>query len=526
MRRGTAVCLILIVLLLVSFFSIETLFEAADSSCSSEFSVATEPVDELSWTPGEPFPIVDGRIIFPPSTPALTSYDTHWYAGGIYPAPFADQNARTISTTIMIPPASSLPDEFCYVLLSAFDSNGSYNQIGFSSYYGTWGLTYSWTSGPPHNPTYNFNANAMNLSIGVTYTFDITTQAGISCFAAYQSSNLVWSLDAPTGGNYLILSNYYTPGRRAREPYNYASYEEVYQISTLGGAPAFNFHFCNNYWISLAGNHNPATWTSWYSSDAPYEIPNDVNVVISGDSILIDNGAPLPSTNLIGNSGFESLLQGWSVSEGTASYVSDITNSHIGQYCTKGQELGEYSLGRLYQDVTKLATVGKKYKIGGWIRTSSVTSLTPPLGVVIALDYVNAKGWTYAGGYVKEVGNVLGTTGWIYYESAVFTLPPMPTDAVALWFLFDFNNAKGMAWFDDVFLAEIDEPLLSNGYVTPISGDTSTVFSYYVTYHGGLAPLRKDLYIDDRPPVTMELDSGSIDRYKSTLTLLDTATSL
>jgi hypothetical protein len=218
--------------------------------------------------------------------------------------------------------------------------------------------------------------------------------------------------------------------------------------------------------------------------------------------------------NLLKNSGFEFLLQDWSVSEGTATYLPTTANPHIGSYCAKGQELGEYSLGRLYQDITKLVSPGKKYKIGGWIKTSGVTSLTPPLGVVIALDYVDAEGWTPLRGYVEEIGNVLGTTDWTYYESSVFTLPPMPSDAVALWFLFDFNNGKGVAWFDGVFLIETGKeiPTLSNGYVTPVSGDTSTLFSYNVTYYdsAGIPPARKELYIDSRAaPETMELDSGS-----------------
>jgi hypothetical protein len=65
---------------------------------------------------------------------------------------------------------------------------------------------------------------------------------------------------------------------------------------------------------------------------------------------------------------------------------------------------------------------------------------------------------------------------------------------------------------------------LSNGYVTPTSGDTSTLFSYYVTYYdsAGIAPALKELYIDERmPPETMELDSGSTSNgvYTCTLTL-------
>jgi hypothetical protein len=65
-------------------------------------------------------------------------------------------------------------------MLSAFDNNGSYDQIGFDTYYnGVWGLTYTWTTGPldglQYYPVENYN-DQMNLSMGSTYTVSITVQ--------------------------------------------------------------------------------------------------------------------------------------------------------------------------------------------------------------------------------------------------------------------------------------------------------------------------------------------------------------
>ncbi len=150
------------------------------------------------------------------------------------------------------------------------------------------------------------------------------------------------------------------------------------------------------------------------------------------------------------NPGFEQRLNGWSTSSGTATYTADQGNPYSGSYCAKGEESDEGSLGRLYQDVTALVSPGKQYRISGWIKTEAVVGY-----VVIALDYVGETGWSPADGYVKEIGYVTGTTGWTYYESEVFTLPPMPADCVAAWFLFDFNAGKGIAWWDDVQLHEI-----------------------------------------------------------------------
>ena len=154
--------------------------------------------------------------------------------------------------------------------------------------------------------------------------------------------------------------------------------------------------------------------------------------------------------NLIQNPGFEDQLAFWSVSAGYATYSADDIDPVNGSYSAKGVEIYTGSLGRLYQDVTGIAASGKRYKISGWIKTQDVVGY-----VVIALNYVNDYGVTPADGYVKEIGYVTGSTDWAYYESDVFILPPMPSNASAIWFLFDFNNGKGTAWWDDISLIEI-----------------------------------------------------------------------
>lgn len=149
-----------------------------------------------------------------------------------------------------------------------------------------------------------------------------------------------------------------------------------------------------------------------------------------------------------GDPGFEGGPTGWFVSEGTATYTLDTSNPHSGSFCAKGVEVNAGSLGRLYQDVTGRFIPGGKYVISGWIKTQN----SQGQGVVVALDYVGSNGWTPGDGFVMEIGHVLGTSGWTFYQSAPFTLPPMPSDATALWFLTDFNAGTGTAWFDDLSL--------------------------------------------------------------------------
>ena len=161
--------------------------------------------------------------------------------------------------------------------------------------------------------------------------------------------------------------------------------------------------------------------------------------------------------NLLVNPGFEHEvpLYSWTTSSGTATYSGDyVTYPHSGYSSCKGVENTTGSLGRLYQDVTGVTSPGNQYQISGWIMAGTVTG-----SVVIALDYVGADGSTPADGYVMEIGRVTGATeGWEFFHSDVFTLPPMPSDAQALWFLFDFNNGAGTAWWDDVSLILVASP--------------------------------------------------------------------
>lgn len=160
--------------------------------------------------------------------------------------------------------------------------------------------------------------------------------------------------------------------------------------------------------------------------------------------------------NLLTNPGFEYGLAGWSTSAGTAVYSADSSTFVSGHYSCKGVKSSTESLGRLYQDVTGITSPGNQYQISGWIKTNVTTEED---AVVIGLDYVASGGWTPEDGYIMEIGYVTGTQGWTFFQSELFTLPSMPTDAQALWFLLDFNNAVGTAWWDNVSLALVTYPV-------------------------------------------------------------------
>ena len=267
------------------------------------------------------------------------------------------------------------------------------------------------------------------------------------------------------------------------------------QSQTLSGIPNLTIDATNN---GEAGLPDVVTIAHAYPSPGNYTVteqttqsaagqdPNHAGDLI-GVFVFVPGTAPVPSgTNLLINPGFENGLNGWSTSAGTAVYSRDLSTIHSGSSSLEGIETNTKSLGRLYQDITHITTPGNQYQISGWIKTSNVVG-----NAVIALDYVGAGGWTPVDGYVKEIGEVTGTQGWAFFQSSVFTLPTMPSDADALWFLFDFNNGSGTAWWDDVSLVCLSgaSPTSPATATTITSSSSASVDGQSVTFTVTVSPI-------------------------------------
>jgi hypothetical protein len=132
--------------LIFVFFLLQTSFLSVNAFGSNE--TFAESGYDYCWSFGDSFPMADGHCIFPPFIPlsAVSPNEPLWYAGSQCTWN-TSRSAQTVGVTLTTPNSAPRSDEFYYVLLSVFDSAGSYDQIGFSNNHGSWGITNSWTTG-------------------------------------------------------------------------------------------------------------------------------------------------------------------------------------------------------------------------------------------------------------------------------------------------------------------------------------------------------------------------------------------
>lgn len=172
-------------------------------------------------------------------------------------------------------------------------------------------------------------------------------------------------------------------------------------------------------------------------------------MVIRAAAVLLALGS-VACANVLQNPGFESGLDAWQTSAGSAVYTSDPSMPRSGLASVRGVEPNSGSLGRLFQDLTSLLVVGEQYTISGWIKTQDVAGGG---GASFGLHYVNANWATPADGHVKLLGLVTGSRDWTFFQSSSFTLPAMPPSSSSLCFALDFSASSGTAWFDDLDLS-------------------------------------------------------------------------
>ena len=207
-------------------------------------------------------------------------YPGHYWAGAYY--------TGTSTTSTMVQVTLKVPDDFpeggndepgnpggvWYVaLLSVFDSNNSYDQLGFVSWYGQWQVVYSTTSGCS---IYYSEYPGQQLVRGQTYVFEMTISSGIVHFSVTiaNTADTVFSTDVTTGGTDFVLQSFYPA---CSDVYDFTDYEEV--MDTTGPFVPYDFFFTNNEASPyLDGGTEVAAWGVMSSASPP---PSGVNVFLN-----------------------------------------------------------------------------------------------------------------------------------------------------------------------------------------------------------------------------------------------------
>lgn len=221
---------------------------------------------------------------YPIPVGAPPSYNGHFYAGVVYTGP--SSNATEIQTTLFVPDDQPQPGDFYYVLLSVWDSAGSYDQLGFANNYGAWGLAYSTTT--YCGGSYHYSSNATVLASGENYTFQMTLSGGFVVFDVLNATGTsVWIYEYYTGGTEFEVNAYYTCDLGTY--YDYTDYEEVY--STTAPVPPYDFFFEDDSGVPIG---SVTDWAAWNSNS-----PSGVAVYING--VTNSTGCPASCPIVIAN---------------------------------------------------------------------------------------------------------------------------------------------------------------------------------------------------------------------------------
>jgi len=213
-------------------------------------------------------------------------YAGHYYAGTVYGG--AVRNVSSLDVAVTIPDDFPQgPPDFYYVLLSAWDTAGSYDQIGFTDDFGIWGLAYSTTT--ECAGSYIYNPGAIQLTREATYRFGMSISGGVVTFTADENESGSWTsvftLAQTTGGATFEIAKTFSCNGTAY--YDLTDYEEVY--ATTGPVPPYDLFFTNN-----TADAAPVTAWSTFEDLSPSGVavyPSSANTTIANEPFVVSFGA-------------------------------------------------------------------------------------------------------------------------------------------------------------------------------------------------------------------------------------------
>lgn len=235
-------------------------------------SASVSPGHALTWTPGTPFPVVDGMST-PPPLPVQASGDgssdecdpfCYWLVGAQWNDSRGFDEASSVTTEMTVPDDAPTPGQFYYVLVSIFDSSGSYDQLGFSDDNGqAWGLAESYTVGGECSQDYVYSPAYEDLAPGSALTVTIQIRSlGQVEFEVNVSGSPIFQDYVVTGGTSLLVQS---PAGCNNEDYGYTVYEEAY-MKNENEVPRFNFDTFSSY-VNLTGRSHYAYWEEMGAND-------------------------------------------------------------------------------------------------------------------------------------------------------------------------------------------------------------------------------------------------------------------
>lgn len=246
-----------------------------------------------------------------------TVESNHIYIGAIYNG--VVKRVNSISANLYFNGGVNLKNIQYYVVLSAWDSNNSYDQIGISSIDGIFYSTYSYTKIINGTIKYFYSPEWFRIGEGM-HTLKMYVSSGY-----VQFSFDGYNLNAHTGGQYFQIASSVVFGQK--EYTGLTVYEEIYKFS--GKFPRIAFNFSN---IVAGNSYNISSFIPLSQN-----VTNNYtrNVAIYGNTINIYNENPfLLKIKVISGQG-SGFLQ-----------ISDI-NETISQNRT-------YTVGLLYGNYTLL----------------------------------------------------------------------------------------------------------------------------------------------------------------------------
>jgi hypothetical protein len=213
------------------------------------------------------------------SPQSFGGYSGHYWIGAEYQE-FADLipwTATTLGFTMTVPMDDNPPPGWFVALLSAWDTAGSYDQIGLGGGNGLWEVAYEASPGACSGD-YTPQETTAILQPGWTYTFEMSIGGGTVTFDVQtESGQQVLNQAEPTGGDYFWLDSSYCGDSGT------TVYEEVRQ--TPGPVPPYDFTFS-----SIFTQSGPITSWTTFAGPAPGDnIPSGIQVYESGSTVTIAN---------------------------------------------------------------------------------------------------------------------------------------------------------------------------------------------------------------------------------------------